>query len=138
MLSLKVRRKFHSAFFQLFISVDDIVSSRSVGNHGDRISNLLLNELDVFSAVLRKILIILDSADIAFPAWKLLDHRFCFLKLSCGRELSGDFSVDIISYANRNLIQVSKYVKYRKCNISSTLKTSAIFGSNAVIPSHVF
>ena len=63
----------------LCVSVDDIVSSRSVGNHGDRVSDLLFHELDVLSAVLWKILIVLNSTDIAFPSRKLLEDRLCLL-----------------------------------------------------------
>ena len=123
-------------FSQLFISVNNIVSSWSVGNHGDRVSDLLLDEFDVFSAILRKILIVLYSTDIAFPSWKLLDHRFCFLKSGCGREVCSNLSVDIVSNTNRDLIQIAKYVKYCKCHICSTLKTAAVFRCNTVIPSH--
>mgnify|MGYP007116390241 CR=1 FL=1 len=58
--------------------VDDVVSSRSVGDHRDRIADLLLHKLYVFPAVLGKFLVLPDAADIAVPARQLLDHRFCF------------------------------------------------------------
>ena len=50
------------------LSVNNIISSRSIRNHGDRESNLLFDELHIFTAVLRKILVILDSTDITFPS----------------------------------------------------------------------
>ena len=119
-------------FSQLFISVNNIVSSWSVGNHSDRVSDLLLDEFDVFSAILRKILIVLDSTDITFPSWKLLDHRFCFLKSGCGREVCGNLSVDIVSNTNRDLIQISQNIQYCKSNVCSSLETASVFGSNTV------
>ena len=53
-----------------------------------------------------------------------------------GREISRYFSVNIVAYAYRNLVQVAKYVKYGKCHISSTLQTASVFGSHTVEPSH--
>ena len=63
----------------LFIAVNDIFSSRSVRNHCDRVSDLSFNELNVISAVFRKILVFLNSTDITFPSRKFFEYRFCFL-----------------------------------------------------------
>ena len=54
----------------LFIAVNDIFSAWSVGNHCDRVSDLFLNKLNIFSAVFRKILVFLNSTDITFPSRK--------------------------------------------------------------------
>jgi hypothetical protein len=42
---------------------------------------MLFNELDVLSAVLWEILVLLDSSDICLPAWECLIYRFCLLEL---------------------------------------------------------
>ena len=88
----------------LFISVNNIVSSRSVGNHSDGESNLFFYKFNIFSAVLRQILIFFDSTDITFPSWQFLQNRFCFLKLYSSREICGNLTVNIICSTNRYLI----------------------------------
>ena len=54
------------------LPIDNIFSARSVGNHRDRVSDLLLDKFHILAAVLRKLLITLDTPDFAFPARKLL------------------------------------------------------------------
>ena len=54
------------------LPIDNILSARSVGNHRDRVSDLLLDKFHVLAAVLRKLLVTLDTPDFAFPARKLL------------------------------------------------------------------
>ena len=97
---------------------------------------MFLYELNIFSAVLREIFIFLDSTDIAFPSWKSFQNWFCFLKQCSSRELCSYFTVDLISCAYRNLIKVSKNIQNCESNIFCSLKTSAVFRSNAVKPSH--
>ena len=53
-----------------------------------------------------------------------------------GREICGHLSVDLIAYADRNLIQVSQHVQHRKGHICSALNPAAVFGSHTVEPSH--
>lgn len=62
----------------LSFAINDIVSSRSVADHCDRISNLFFNKFNILSAVLRQFFVCLDSADITFPSRKCLQYRFCF------------------------------------------------------------
>ena len=104
-------------FIFLFISEDDIMSSRSIRNHCDRISDFFFDKLNVVSAVLRKIFVFLDSSDVAFPSRKCLEYWFCFLKKMCCREFCCNFSVNLVSYTYRNFIQVSKYINNSKCYI---------------------
>ena len=89
------------------LSHDDLVSSRSVGNHGDRHSDLFLDRLDILLAVLRKILVVLDSADLALPARKSLVYRFCLLKLRSCREVFCYLSVDLVAYTDVKLVKIS-------------------------------
>ena len=56
----------------LFLTINDIISSRSVRNHGNRISNLFFNEFYIFTAVFRKVFVFLNSTDICLPARKFL------------------------------------------------------------------
>ena len=67
-------------------AIDDIVSSRSVGNHRDRIPNLLFYELDILPAVLGQFLISLNPPDVTFPSCKLLIDRLRLLKQMGNRE----------------------------------------------------
>ena len=97
---------------------------------------MFLYELYIFSAVFRKILIFFDSTDIAFPSRKLLNNRFCFLKLHSCREFCCYLSVDLIACANRDLIQISQNIQYCKSNVCSSLETASVFGCNTVEPSH--
>ena len=61
------------------LSHDNFVSSRSVGYHSNRYLDFFLNCLDISAAVLRKILVFLNSTDITFPSRKFFEYRFCFL-----------------------------------------------------------
>ena len=88
------------------------MSFRTIRYHCNWVSDLLFYKLNVVSAVLRQILIFLDAADIAFPARKRFQHRFCFLKNAGVREIVDFFSVYFVCCADRNLIQIAKYVKY--------------------------
>ncbi len=90
----------------------------------------------IFSAILRKILIVLYSTDVTFPSWQRLDHRFCFLKLHSCREILLSPLRRSHTCANRDLIQISKNIKNCESNVCSSLKTASVFGSNTVEPSH--
>ena len=46
------------------------------------------------------------------------------------------FSVYFVCCADRNLIQIAKYVKYGERYIGGTLHSAAVTGSNTVEPSH--
>ena len=63
----------------LFLSVNDILTSGTVTNHGDGISDALFDEFDVLSAVFGKLIVFLNTADVFFPAGKSLVYRFCLL-----------------------------------------------------------
>lgn len=65
--------------WKCLLSHNNLVSSRSVGYHSNRNLDFLLNRLDVSAAVLRQILVILDSADIALPSRQSLVYRLCLL-----------------------------------------------------------
>ena len=83
-------------------------------------------ELYIFSAVLRKILIFFDSTDIAFPSRKLLNNRFCFLKLHSCREFCCHLSVDLTADANRDLIQISQNIQNSQSHFGCTLNAAAV------------
>ena len=114
-----------SCIFGLF-SHNDLVSSRTIGNHRDRHSDLLLDGLDIFLTVLRKILVVLDSADLALPARKSLVYRFCFLKLRSCREVFCYLSIDLIAYADMKLVKISSNVENREGNLCGSLDLYAI------------
>ena len=97
---------------------------------------MFLNELNILPAVLRQIFIFFDSADVAFPSRQSLQNRFCFLKQCSCRKFCCYFSINLISCADRNFIQISKNIKNCESNICSSLKTASVFGSNTVKPSH--
>ncbi len=99
-------------------------------------SNLLLNEFHILSAVLRQFIEVADTADIALPARELFQYGLCLFQLVGNREISGNFSVDLITNTYRNLIQISKYIEYCKCYIGSALQATAVLGSYTVEPSH--
>ena len=77
-----------------------------------------------------------DSADVAFPSRQSLQNRFCFLKQCSCRKFCCYFSINLISCADRNFIQISKNIKNCESNICSSLKTASVFGCNTVEPSH--
>ena len=85
----------------------DLISSRAIGNHGDRETNLLFYEFDVFSAVFRQIFVFLDTADIAFPSRQSLHAPALPFPavLVVGKSVDF-FAVDVVSYTYRNLIQI--------------------------------
>src|SRR5699024_6037647 len=120
----------------LLISVNDIISSRTVADHRKRITHFFFDELDIIPAVLREILVFPDAADITLPARKRLKYRFCLFNEVCHREICGDLSVDLISHAHRDLIQIPQNVKYSKRNIRCPLHPASVFGSHAVKPAH--
>ena len=93
-------------------SVDDICSCRTVTYHCDGITDLLFDKFYIFSAILRKLFVVLDSSDIAFPSRKCLINGLGLVEEVSNRELCCYFSVDVIAYAYRNLIEVAEYVKY--------------------------
>ena len=97
---------------------------------------MLFNELNVLSAVLWKILVLLNSSDICLPAWKCLIYRLCFLELWCCWEVCCNLTIDIIAYTYRDLIEISKYIKYCKCNVCCSLDTAAILWCHTVEPTH--
>ena len=54
------------------LSVNNIMSFRTIGYQSDLYSDFFLYKFNVFSAVFRKILIFPDSTDITFPSRKVL------------------------------------------------------------------
>ena len=54
----------------------------------------------------------------------------------CRWEFCCYFSVDIISYTYRNLIQISQNIQYGERYIGSSLHTASVFGSHCIEPSH--
>ena len=77
-----------------------------------------------------------DTADIALPARELFQYGLCLFQLVGNREISGNFTVDLIPYTYRDLIQISQCIQYGKCHIGSALQTTAVLGGNTVEPSH--
>ena len=100
----------------------------SVTYHCDGITDLLFDELDVLSTILRKLFVVLDSSDIAFPSRKCLINGLSLVEEVSNREFCCNFSVDIIAYAYRNLIEVAEYVKYCESYICCSLKSATVFG----------
>ena len=112
------------------------MSSRTIGYHSDRESDLFFDELDIFSAVFWKIFVVLNATNIRLPSRKLFQNWFCFFQLRCSREISGHFSINLVTNTNRDLIQIAKYIQYGKCHVGCSLNTAAILGCNTVKPSH--
>src|SRR5699024_73965 len=96
---------------------DNIIPSRTIADHCNRISDLFFNKFNIITTVFRQLLILLYAADITFPSRKGLEHRFCFLKKMRNREIRSYLSVNFIPDTYRDLIQVAKYVQNRKRNI---------------------
>ena len=80
----------HLFVLQSTLPVDDVITARSVGDHGDRKSDPLFDEFDIFPAVLRQFLIGPDAADVTFPARQGLIHGFCLFQQAGRREVPGD------------------------------------------------
>ena len=99
-------------------SIDDIVSSWSVGDHGDRVTDPLFHKLHISAAVFRQILIFPDPPDLTLPSWQLLQYRLRLLKKTGRRELVRDFPVDLISHAHR--------ISSRYPSTSSTVKATSV------------
>ena len=114
-----------SLFFE--IAEDNIISSRPIADHCDRISDLLFFELDVLSAVFREFLVIFNAAYVCLPSRKSLVYRFCLLQKMRNRELCRHFTVDLIFHAHRNLVQISQHIEHRKRNVRSALHPAAVF-----------
>ena len=53
-------------------------------------------------------------------------YGLCLFQLVGNREISGNFTVDLIPYTYRDLIQISQCIQYGKCHISSALQTTAV------------
>ena len=62
---------------------------------------MLFDELDVLSAVLREIFVVLDSSDVAFPSGKSFKHGLCLVKEVSYRELCCNLSVNVVANAYR-------------------------------------
>ena len=105
-------------FFEPFrlLSVDDILSGRPVGHHGDRITYLLLYEEDVVFAVLRQFIEAFDPADIALPSGQHRQHRLCLLQKPRVREIMDYLSVYLIVGTYRDLVQISESIHHSDQN----------------------
>ena len=113
-----------------------ISSLGAIADHGDREADLLLNELYILSAVLRQFLEFFDTADITLPSGEFLQYGLSLLQLVGYREISGHFTIDLIAYTYRDLLQISQCIQYGKCYIGSALQTTAVLGSYTVEPAH--
>ena len=60
----------------LFIAVDNILTARTIGNHGDGEANLLFHKFNISAAVYGKVIVVFDAADVTVPARKRLQNRF--------------------------------------------------------------
>ena len=125
-----------SVLFSLLFPINNIIPSRSVGNHRDRHFQFFLNKLNILPAVFRQLLIILNSADICLPARQLLIDRLCFGKLYCRREILCHLAVNLIANTNWQFIQISQYIQNGECYIRSALQLASITGSHSIKPSH--
>ena len=105
---------------QRAVSVDDVISARTVGYHCDRIADLVFDELDVLAAVFRQLFVGTDAADIAFPAGQNLVYRLRFFQLAGNRKLLCHLTVDFIANANRDFIQIPQNVQNGQRNVSRT------------------
>ena len=86
------------------LSVDDICSCRTVTYHCYGITDLLFDKLDVFSAILREIFVVLDSSDLAFPTGKSLVYGLSLIKEVSYRGFYCNLSVDVIAEIYRELL----------------------------------
>lgn len=95
---------------------------------GDRHTDLLLDELDITTAVLRKFVILGNTSDVAVPARQCLINRLCLSKLCGYREFLYNLSIDLITNADRNLLEISETVKNSQCYFCCTLDLTAVTG----------
>ena len=122
--------------FYLFVSVNDCLTFGAVGNHGDRMTDLLFNKLYIIFGFLRQILILADAFDIAVPAFERFVNRLTlFERRRCG-EIFNDLSVQFITYADFDLLKIRKAVQCRHNNLRSTLALYAVARCNAIKPAH--
>lgn len=75
----KAKLRQNSGAFYLFVSVNDCLTFGAVGNHGDRMTDLLFNKLYIIFGFLRQILILTDAFDIAVPSFERFVNRLTLL-----------------------------------------------------------
>ena len=115
------------SLLQRALAIDDILTRRAVRDHGDRVTDLLLDEIHIILRLLRKVLKTADAADVAFPAREYLVDRLASLEILCHRELRNLLSVELIRDADRNLIEISQIVEHGEGDIGRALDSAAVF-----------
>ena len=112
------------------------MSFGSVGHDRDGITDLFFNEFDVIAAVFRKVFVVPDAADVAFPAGKVDIYGFGLGEKSCHREFLCPDAVDLIGNTDRDLIEVAQNIEDCKCHVGRALQAASIAGCDTVIPAH--
>ena len=125
-----VQGAFCSFLLSVFISmspVNNIIPPGPVRHHGDRIPDLLLDELDVVPAILRQVLIFPDRADITLPPGELLPDGPGLRQKMRHRELGRRDAVDVVCHADRDLVEVAQNVEDCERHVCRALETASVF-----------
>ena len=119
-----------------FSAVNNILTGRTIADHREGYTNPLFRKLNVFTAVLRQILVLADSADIALPTGKHLINGLAVLELAGNGEFVNSFPVQFIGDTDRDLIQIAQRIQNRKGHVRGPLYLAAIAGGNQIQPAH--
>ncbi len=71
-----------------------------------------------------------------FQPGSFFSTGFSLFQLVGNRKSVVNFTVDLIPYTYRDLLQISQCIQYGKCYIGSALQTTAVLGGNTVEPAH--
>ena len=109
-----------------FLSVYYFFSLRTVGNHCDRLADLLFDKENIVLCFLRELVEFLDASYVALEAGKCFENRFCFLEHMCVREILNDFSVNLVACANLDLVKIAETVESGQANLSCALNLNTV------------
>ena len=99
-------------------------------------ADLLLDELNIVLSFLRELIVFGKTSDLtlALPGRQIFDNGLASVELCGIREILCDDAVDLISRADRDLIQITQNVEVCEGNIRTALESYAVTCSNAVKP----
>ena len=103
------------------LPIDEIFPLRSVGDHGDGVSDLVFNKFHIAPCIDWQVLILADTADIAFPAVQIGVDRLSPVQQRCDGEVVCLFAVNGVGGADGNRVKVAENVQQGKMQLASSL-----------------
>ena len=99
-------------------------------------ADLLLDKFNIILSFLGELVVFGNAPDLtlALPGRKIFNNRLASVELCGVREILGDLTVDLISRADRDLVQITKYIEICESNVRAALESYAVTRSNAVEP----